>query len=91
MIKNLESLDKTLNDLDEINNNRFSSEKFKQVNSQIEQILIELKSNEQTLKKNKSSEDYIKFFYNLLNKIDLLETKILPKANLLDSFNKSKS
>ena len=91
MIKYLESLDKTLNDLDEINNNRFSSEKFKQVNSQIEQILIELKSNEQTLKKNKSSEDYIKFFYNLLNKIDLLETKILPKANLLDSFNKSKS
>ena len=54
-------------------------------------ILIELKSNEQILKINKSSEDYIKIYNNILNKIDMLETKIMLKANLLDSFSKSKS
>ena len=91
MIDKLENLDANLNLLDEINNKRFSSEKFKEVNSNIEKILIELKSNEQTLKINKSSEDYINIFKNLLNKIDMLETKILPKANLLASFSKSKS
>ena len=77
--------------LDDINNKRFSFEKFKEVNSQFEKILMELKSNEETLKNNKSSEDYINLFINLLNKIDMLETKILPKANLLASFSKSKS
>ena len=91
MIKKLEILDETLNSLDEIKKKRFSSEKFKEVNSQFEKILMELKSNEEILKINKSSQEYINIFSNLLNKIDTLETKILPKANLLASFSKSKS
>ena len=91
MIQKLEILDETLNVLDEINDMRFSSQKFKEVNSKIEDILIELKSNEHIFKNKKSSEDYINFFTRLLNKIDMLETKISPKANLLASFSKSKS
>ena len=91
MIQKLEILDENLNKLDEINNMSFSFENFKEINSQIEKILVDLKSNEETLKINKSSQDYINIFNNILNKIDMLETKILPKANLLDSFSKSKS
>ena len=91
MLQKLEILDETLNALDEINNKSFSSEKFKEVNSQFEKILIELKSNEETLKINKSSQEYVDILNIILNKIDTLETKILPKANLLDSFSKSKS
>ena len=90
MLQKLEILDETLNALDEINNKSFSSEKFKEVNSQFEKILIELKSNEEILKINKSSQEYINILNIILNKIDMLETKILPKANLLDSFSKSK-
>ena len=89
MIHKLEILDKTLTSLDDINNKRFSSELFKEVNSQFEKILIELKSNEDALNLNKFSQEYINIFNNILNKIDMLETKILPKANLLDSFSKS--
>jgi len=91
MIRKLEILDETLNSLDELNNKRFSSEKFKQVNSKFEKILMELKSDEETLNINKSSEEYINIFNKILNKIDMLETKILPKANLLNSFSNSKS
>ena len=91
MLHKLVILDETLNSLDNINNKRFSPEKFKEVNSQFEKILMELKSNEETLKINKSSQEYINIINNILNKIDMLETKILPKANLLDSFSKSKS
>ena len=91
MIQKLEILDENLNKLDEINNMSFSFENFKEINSQIEKILVDLKSNEETLKINKSSQEYINIFYNILNKIDMLETKILPKANLLASFSKSKS
>ena len=91
MINKLEILDENLNKLDEINNMSFSFENFKEINSQIEKILVDLKSNEETLKINKSSQEYINIFNNILNKIDMLETKILPKANLLSSFYKSKS
>ena len=91
MIQKLEILDENLNKLDEINNMSFSFENFKEINSQIEKILVDLKSNEETLKINKSSQEYIDIFNNILNKIYMLETKILPKANLLASFSKSKS
>ena len=91
MIQKLEILDETLNSLDEINKKSFSSANFKEVNSQFEKIIMELKSNEETLKINKSSQEYLNIFNNILNKIDMLETKILPKANLLASFSKSKS
>ena len=91
MIQKLEILDENLNKLDEINNTSFSFENFKEINSQIDKILVDLKSNEETLKINKSSQEYINIFNNILNKIDMLETKILPKANLLSSFSKSKS
>ena len=91
MIQKLEILDESLTKLDEINHMSFSFENFKEVNSQIEKILVDLKSNEETLKINKSSQEYINIFDNILNKIDMLETKILPKANLLASFSKSKS
>ena len=91
MIQKLEILDESLNKLDEINKMSFSFENFKEINSQIEKILVDLKSNEETLKINKSSQEYINIFNNILNKIDMLETKILPKANLLSSFSKSKS
>ena len=91
MIQKLEILDENLNKLDEINNMSFSFENFKEINSQIEKILVDLKSNEETLKINQSSQEYINIFNNILNKIDKLETKILPKANLLASFSKSQS
>ena len=91
MIQKLEILDENLNKLDEINNMSFSFENFKEINSQIEKILVDLKSNEEALKINRSSQEYINIFNNILNKINMLETKILPKANLLASFSKSKS
>ena len=91
MIQKLEILDENLNKLDEINNMSFSFENFKEINSQIEKILVDLKSNEETLKINKSSQEYINIFNNILSKIDMLETKISPKANLLASFSKSRS
>ena len=91
MIEKLKNLNENLNKLDEINNMSFSFENFKEINSQIEKILVDLKSNEETLKINKSSQEYNNIFNNILYKIDMLETKILPKANLLASFSKSKS
>ena len=90
MLQKFKNLDVALNELDEINKQSFIFENFKKVNSQIENILSEIKSNELNEQKITYTEDYRNTFINMLNKIDRLETKILPKANLLEEFSKSK-
>ena len=86
MLQKLEILEAAFDKLDSINKLNFSYEKFQEVNSEIENILLEINLNE--LKVQKDNCD--KIFINLLKKIDKLETKILPKANLLEEFSNSR-
>ena len=91
MLQKIKILDEKLDKLDEINNEKFLFEKFNQINSQIEKILFEIQSNDLTKENNSLPSDYLDIFKNLLNKIDRLETKIMYKANLFESFSKSSS
>ena len=86
MLQKLEILETAFDKLDSINKLNFSFEKFKEVNSEIENILLEINFNELKVQK----DNHNKIFVNLLKKIDILETKILPKANLLEEFSRSK-
>ena len=89
MLEKLKILDEALDKLDEINKNRFLFEKFKEINSEIEKILLEIKSNQSNEEINNFTEEHTIIFKNLLNKIDKLELKILPKATLLETFSMS--
>ena len=89
MLQKIKILDEKLNKLKEINNDKFSFEEFNQVNSQIETILVEIKSNKFSNEQINFSKDHLNIFKNLLNKIERLETNILHKANLFESFSKS--
>ena len=91
MLQKIKILDEKLDKLDEINNDKFLFEKFNQINSQIETILVEIKSDKSRNKEYMFSQDYLNIFKNLLNKIERLETKILHKAHLFESFSKSKT
>ena len=91
MLQKIKILGEKLDKLDEINNDKFLFEKFNQINSQIETILVEIKSNNLSNEKNTFSKDHLNIFKNLLNKIERLETNILHKANLFESFSKSSS
>ena len=89
MIDKLDTIDLNLNKLEELNKNKFSSLDFKEVNQQLETVMSELVSSinidqEKTL----NPEEQV-FLQKILNKIEKLELKILPKANLLNSFAKS--
>ena len=89
MIDKLDIIDLNLNKLEELNKNKFSSLDFKEVNQQLETVMSELVSSinidqEKTL----NPEEQV-FLQKILNKIEKLELKILPKANLLNSFSKS--
>ena len=89
MLQKIKILDEKLDKLDEINDDKFLFEKFNHINSQIETILVEIKSNKLINDQNNFSKDHLNIFKNLLNKIERLETNILHKANLFESFSKS--
>jgi len=89
MIDKLDTINLNLNKLEELNKNKFSSLDFKEVNQQLEIVISQLVSSinidqEKTLNLEEQA-----FLQKILNKIEKLELKILPKANLLNSFSKS--
>ena len=89
MIDKLNKLDLNLNKLEELDENKFSSNNFKDVNQQLEAIVSQILSSMNIDSEKTPSIDEQVFLENILSKIEKLETKILPKANLLNSFSQS--
>ena len=89
MIDKLNKLDSNLNKLEEIDKNKFSSNNFKEVNQQLEVLVGQIMSSINLDSEKKISADEQVFLDKILSKIEKLETKIVPKANLLNSFSQS--
>ena len=89
MIDKLNKLDLNLNKLEELDKNKFSSNNFKEVNQQLEMVVDQITSSMNIDSEKTLSTDEQVFLENILSKIEKLETKILPKANLLNSFSQS--
>ena len=89
MIDKLDTIDFNLNKLDELNKNKFSSLDFKEVNQRLETVMSELVSTINIDQENTLNSEEQVFLQKILSKIEKLELKILPKANLLNSFSKS--
>ena len=89
MIDKLDIIDLNLNKLEELNKNKFSSLDFKEVNQRLETVMSELVSTINIDQEKSLNPEEQVFLQKILNKIEKLELKILPKANLLNSFSKS--
>ena len=79
-----------LDKLDELNFKKFNSSDFQFVNIKLNEILKEFKlklDNNEIDLKNKESKN---IFLKIISKIESIEQKIIPKADLLNSFSKSK-
>ena len=76
-----------LDKLEVINDEKFSSDKFNDLNYSLE---IELNTIKSVLdEKIIDSQNEKSFVIDLISKIERLEAKILPKAELINSFSKS--
>ena len=73
-----------LNKLEELNNSKFNSSDFTSLHTDLQTSLNKLSQ----IKEKLSSEDKSSII-NLISKIESLEAKILPKADLVNSFSKS--
>ena len=89
MIKKLKDTYDILNLLEDQNSKRFVSSVFKDINKTLDLDLKQYESvNKETNVSNFSNEEK-ELISNIIHKIEELETKILPKANLINSFSDS--
>ena len=78
-----------LNKLEELNNSKFNSTEFISLHSDLQTSLDKIGQNKDGFKEKLSIEDKSSIL-NLISKIESLESKILPKADLVNSFSKSR-
>ena len=89
MIKKLKDTYDILNLLEDQNSKKFVSSVFKDINKTLDLDLKQYESiNKETNISNFSNEEK-ELISNIIHKIEELETKILPKANLINSFSDS--
>ena len=74
-----------LNKLEELNNSKFNSSDFVSLHTDLQTSLNKISQ----IKEKLSIEDKSSII-NLISKIESLEAKILPKADLVNSFSKSR-
>ena len=89
MIDTLNKLNLNLNKLEELDKNKFSFNNFNEVNQQLEVILGQIESSININAENKLSADEQVSVEKILSKMEKLESKIVPKADLLKSFSQS--
>ena len=89
MIKKLKDTYDILNLLEDQNSKRFVSSIFNDINKTLDLDLKQYESvNKESDISNFSNEEK-ELISNIIHKIEQLETKILPKANLINSFSDS--
>jgi hypothetical protein len=78
-----------LDKLDQLNKIKFNSSDFNSLNKEFQLTLDEIDQDRKADATKKITIEDKKNIFDLLSKIELLEAKILPKADLMKSFSKS--
>lgn len=86
----LQKIDSLLSRLDQLNKLKFNLSDFDDVNKKLQSSIENFRENFKDKEINKLSTDDKETFINILSKIESLESQILPKANLVNSFSNNK-
>lgn len=90
MIEKLKNTYSILNKLDELNSNKFSFSDISNLNSILETDINDYIKNQDSNDDLNNTSEINQLILDIVSKIDNLESKILPKANLISSFSDSK-
>ena len=86
----LQKIDSLLSRLDELNKLEFNLSNFDDVNKKLQFSIDNLRENTEEKDISKIPTDDKAILINILSKIELLESQILPKADLANSFSNYK-
>ena len=85
----LEEILSILEKLEELNREKFNSSEFDNLNKNFEKILVDIVSKKETLTSEGVFSENKNLIMEIISKIELLEDKIIPKAEIINSFSKS--
>ena len=86
----LQKIDSLLSRLDELNKLKFNLSDFDDLNKKLQFSIDNLRENTEQKDTSKIPTDDKAILINILSKIELLESQILPKADLANSFSNYK-
>lgn len=85
----IEEFTSLLKTLEELNKKKFSSSEFEIVNSKLQKFLDEIALRKVELQKDNFFLDNKNLFLEVISKIESLQDKMIPKAEIINSFSKS--
>jgi hypothetical protein len=85
----IEEFTSLLNNLDELDKKKFNSSEFQIVNNKLQKFLDEIASRKVELQKDNFFLDNKNMFLEIISKIESLQDKMIPKAEIINSFSKS--
>jgi hypothetical protein len=85
----IEEFTSLLKNLEELDKKKFSSSEFQIVNNKLQKLLDETSSKKEVLQRDNFFIDNKKMFLEIISKIESLQDKIIPKAEIINSFSKS--
>jgi hypothetical protein len=85
----IEEFTSLLNNLDELDKKKFNSSEFQIVNNKLQKLLDEIASRKVELQKDNFFLDNKNMFLEIISKIESLQDKMIPKAEIINSFSKS--
>lgn len=89
MIEKLQKTYGILNSFVELNSKKFNFNNIKDVNELLDLDLNQYANIDKGTIKSNLSNEHKDLILNIISKIDTLESKILPKANLVNSFSEN--
>ena len=78
-----------MDSLEDLSSKKFISEDIKNINKLLKCDLLQYDLINKSSNSSVFSDEEKKIILNIISKIDILESKILPKANLISSFSES--
>ena len=87
-MNNIEEFTSLLNNLDELDKKKFNSSEFQIVNNKLQKLLDEIASRKAELQKDNFFLDNKNMFLEIISKIESLQDKMIPKAEIINSFSK---
>jgi len=85
----IEEFTSLLNNLDELDKKKFNPSEFQVVNNKLQKLLDEIASRKVELQKDNFFFDHKNMFLEIISKIESLQDKMIPKAEIINSFSKS--
>ena len=85
----IEEFTSILGKLEELDKDKFNSSEFQKVNNKLQELLVEISTNKKELQSDNFFLDNRNIFLEIISKIESLQEKIIPKAEILNSFSET--